>query len=83
MNDMNDKEKPRTDEYAFGIKQHIFTIFNMKTPRTDEEKIFDIENLLKYNLNPSLVERTGHYTNSEIMRLIKMVVDCPSADIKK
>tara|TARA_B100001013_G_C24278649_1_gene311914 strand:+ start:192 stop:386 length:195 start_codon:yes stop_codon:yes gene_type:complete len=59
-------------EYAFGIKQHIFTIFNMKTPRTDEEKIFDIENLLKYNL------KALHYTNSEIMRLIKMVADCPS-----
>ena len=80
MNDMNDKEKPRTDEYAFGIKQHIFTIFNMKTPRTDEEKIFDIGNLCKYNLDPSLVESTGHYTNSEIMRLIKMVVDCPSKE---
>ena len=72
---MNDEEKPIV--YAFGIKQHIFTIFNMNTPRTDEEKIFDIENLLKYNL------KALHYTNSEIMRLIKMVVDCPSADIKK
>ena len=66
---MNDKEKPRTDEYAFGIKQHIFTIFNMKTPRTDEEKIFDIGNLVK---------NTEDYKKSEIMRLIKMVVDCPS-----
>ena len=75
---MNDEEEPSNpDEYAFGIKQHIFTIFNMKTPRTDEEKIFDIGNLCKYNLDPSLVESTGHYTNSEIMRLIKMVVDCP------
>ena len=58
-----------SDEYAFGIKQHIFTIFNMKTPRTDDEKIFDIGNLVK---------STEHYTNREIMRLIKMVVDCPS-----
>ena len=56
-------------EYAFGIKQHIFTIFNMKTPRTDEEKIFDIRNLVK---------GTEITKTSEIMRLIKMVADCPS-----
>ena len=69
---MNDEEKPIV--YAFGIKQHIFTIYNMKTPRTDEEKIFDIRNLVK---------GTEITKTSEIMRLIKMVVDCPSADIKK
>ena len=59
------------DEYAFGIKQHIFTIFNMKTPRTDEEKIFDIRNLVK---------GTEITKTSEIIRFIKMVVDCPSKE---
>jgi hypothetical protein len=59
------------DEYAFGIKQHIFSIFNMKTPRTDEEKIFDIRNLVK---------GTEITKTSEIIRFIKMVVDCPSKE---
>ena len=56
-------------EYAFGIKQHIFTIFNMKTPRTDEEKCYDIRNLIR---------STEHYTNHEIMEMMKMIVDAPS-----
>tara|TARA_B100001013_G_C24394011_1_gene357238 strand:+ start:88 stop:318 length:231 start_codon:yes stop_codon:yes gene_type:complete len=40
-----------------------------KKPRTDEEKCWDIRNLIR---------STEHYTNHEIMEMMKMIVDAPS-----
>ena len=40
-----------------------------KKPRTDEEKCFDIRNLIR---------STRYYTNHEIMEMMKMIVDGPS-----
>ena len=40
-----------------------------KKPRTDEEKCWDIRNLIR---------STRYYTNHEIMEMMKMIVDDPS-----
>ena len=40
-----------------------------KKPRTDEEKCWDIRNLIR---------STRYYTNHEIMEMMKMIVDSPS-----
>ena len=40
-----------------------------KRPRTDEEKCYDIRNLIR---------STRYYTNYEIMEMMKMIVDSPS-----